>query len=228
MTWLYKNPVDVALRILENIFDVLKSSADYGLSDNDLNRLRHLSNTNMYTLDKLPEKLCLKNQNSEIVGVFEGTIKSPQVIDPVPIVEKEEISFLNPVIILPSACSSPKDVWVITHELAHLLSVGPYIHIKNTANLWLHSFGLNSYGYLKRNGECVTVFQKEKHILNEIFNDAVTWHMLEAITESIVEPPDAFIKKHSYNIKNRKDIKFLIGCYFNGQPEKTINQISIK
>ena len=228
MTWLYQNPVEAASRILDEIFNVLEGSKSYCLSENDLHRIKYLSKTNMYTLDKLPEKLYLKNQNSDIVGVFEEIIKSPQVIDAIPIMVKGEMSFLNPVVILPSDCSSPKDVWVITHELVHLLSVGPYIHVKHSPDLWLHSFGLNSYGYSQSGGECITVFQKEKNILNEIFNDAVTWHMVEAILGSTVEPPDVVVKKYSHDIKNRNDINFLIGCYFSGQSEKIIKRISIK
>lgn len=216
----------VATTIFDKILDIIEGE-EYGLSEHTLFQLKLLRNTTIYTTDTLPEKIILHDMNDIPMAVYEPIRRSSQVIDPVPIFQKNEIIILKPVVVLPSTYNKPKDIWIITHELCHLLSVGRYIQNSYDKNKWFHSFGLNKYEYSSSNGKIILISKKESFYDNEILNDAITWHFIELILEHDAEPPDKYIKSVSIKLKSRDDIKKIIGFYFSGQVDSLASRLSV-
>lgn len=191
---------------------------EYNLSDRDVDWLNMKLNCfDFYYIDLLyNDIIVLHDFSNNEKAVYKVQKFCAQVIDPLPVCQNNEFIILKPAIIVPRYINTIKDIWIIFHELCHLLSIGKYIQSDENVNILNHSFGLNQYSYLLNNKvACVNKIEFPK--LNELLNDAITWHLMECIYGNKIVPPDEYILKNAAKIKDRSDIKEIINLYFTGK-----------
>lgn len=213
--------IEFAENIIREIIRIVLNDMEYGLlREADIHHLKYSQNADIYLLNNTFKSVNMKNSKGRKIAQYTIERISPQTVDPVPIIRNGQLIKLRPVIILPDACHSLEDKWVITHEICHLLSLGEYIY-DSSEKVFEHYFGINQYVY-DQNFNLISINQNDH--MNEIINDAVTWHFLELINNCSIIPANEFIKHHCQRIRENTDLKLLIGYYFSGKIEK-INQI---
>ena len=166
---------------------------EYNLSDRNVICLNTKLNCfDLYYIDLLHNNIILHDFSNNEKAVYKVQKFCAQVIDPIPIHQNNKFIILKPVVIVPRHINTIKDRWIIVHELCHLLSIGKYIQSTENINILNHTFGLNQYSYLFDN-KIICVNKVEFNKLNEILNDAITWHLMECIYGNKILPPDKYI-----------------------------------
>lgn len=200
---------------------------EYNLSDKNIIWLNmKLSCFDFYYIDLLHNEITLHDFSDNEKAVYKLQKLCAQVIDPIPVHQNNEFIILKPVVIVPRHISTIKDMWIIVHELCHLLSIGEYIQSIENINVLNHNFGLNQYSYLFDN-KVICINKVEFPQLNELLNDAITWHLMECIHGSKIIPPDEYILNNAKEIKNRSDIKEIINLYFTGQINELYRRLKL-
>lgn len=212
-------------KIVKEIFDkilfILLSDNEYRLQHENILYLQSLRNSDIYTVDELSDSIIIKNLTGKDIAIYKIQKYCPQVIDSIPVLMDENFIELLPVIVVPNVCNLITEKWIIVHEICHLLSLGKYIINSDTI---YHYFGINHYVYDKN---MKLILQNINNRNNEILNDAITWYFLELLENQKIYPKNDFIKKHCGIIKERSDIKEIVGLYFSNQIELLMKKLKI-
>lgn len=203
---------------IKKIIRCLTDDSEYGFSGSEMENLKNSAKADIYILEKIKNKninINIKCIDNNIELKYKISKNKSQTVDPIPIVRDGIILKFKPVIIVPETFESKENQWIIVHEICHLLSIGGYI--KNPAQkTYEHCFGINRYIY-SENFELVN--SRTDNRVNEIINDAVTWHFMEVINNCPVYPLNDYIKFHCQRIKEMKSFKSLVGYYFSNKSE---------
>lgn len=212
----------IVIEIFDKVLFILTHDNEYKLHDENILYLQSLRNADIYNVDELSDSIIIKNFSKKDTAKYKIQKYCPQVIDSIPVFIDENFIELLPVIVVPNSCNSIKDKWIVVHEICHLLSLGKYIVNSNTI---YHYFGINHYVYDKN---IKLISQNINNRNNEILNDSITWYFLELLENRKIYSENDFIKKHCAMIKERNDIKEIVGLYFSNQVEMLMKKLKMK
>ena len=194
----------------------LLAENDFEIPNNELAAINHIAETaRIYSYRNDSAKIIrlpLYTDKGEYIKDLQ--VKSEnQTVDIVPLVVNGMILKVVPSVILLNNAS----MWIIIHEICHLISIGKYIFYNNCV---FHSFGVLEYKYEIIQDRLEQKTYSGHNGVNELVNDYATWYFMDRIYGNIQPKYFGLYAFDKYleevNVQKEK----LIGYYFAGETGK--------